>query len=105
MTNKEFNNLYFLADVIKMIKSRHDEICLEYRENETLEMHAMCPSVNLKLRTQMVINFLTFHVTSNVHYSVHKNPPLDPVLSQLNPVHTYIKYFHVNFIHSYAILP
>jgi len=28
-----------------------------------------------------------------VHYHVHKNLPLDPILSQITPVHTFTPYY------------
>jgi len=39
----------------------------------------------------------------NIHYSVHKNPPRDPVMSQINPVHILTQYF--SKIHFNIILP
>jgi hypothetical protein len=36
------------------------------------------------------------------HYRDHKNPPMDPILSQIEPVHTtpsYVSKYHINIIH------
>jgi len=41
-----------------------------------------------KLRVvQLVKKFPAFYGTLKIHYCVHKNPPLDPITSQLNPDH------------------
>jgi hypothetical protein len=40
--------------------------------------------------------FLPF-MEPKVYYCVHKSPPLDPVLGQMNPVHILITYFKDQF--------
>jgi hypothetical protein len=50
---------------------------------------------------QLVKKYPAFLWNPNVHYRVHTSPPLDPVLSQLNPVHPidpYLPKVHLNVI-------
>jgi hypothetical protein len=42
--------------------------------------------------TQLVKKFPAFY--GKFHYRVHNNPSLVPLLSQMNPVHTFSTHFH-----------
>jgi hypothetical protein len=50
--------------------------------------------------SQEILRFLW---NTNVHYHIHKNSPLIPTLSLMNPIHTFSTYFPQ--IHSNIILP
>jgi hypothetical protein len=54
--------------------------------------------------TKKLINILW---NSEIHYRVHKSPPLVPILTQTNPVHitqSYISKIQLNIIHTYVLV-
>jgi hypothetical protein len=51
--------------------------------------------------TQLVKKYPAFLWNPEVHYRVHTTPPLDPIMSQLNPIHPidpYLPKVHLNVI-------
>jgi hypothetical protein len=65
--------------------------------NMTLWSRAILEEADSHSAGKEIPSFLRY---TNVHYLVHKNPPLDPILSQMNPFYliTCFFRFHINII-------
>jgi len=64
---------------------------------ELLEVSLLTPWSRVFLEKltglQLLKKFPLFYGTPKVHYRIHKWPPPDPILSQLDPVHTLTSHF------------
>jgi hypothetical protein len=74
--------------------------CLIYESVTNSMDQSPYSEANSHSASQEILRLLCY---TKVHYSVHKRPPLIPILSQMRPVRTFPSYFPR--VHSNIILP
>jgi hypothetical protein len=95
--NSAFGNCYTFSTDRKTIIPGRDYGKLQYTLNNSMEQSPSSEAVGHS--TDQKIPLLSLN--PKVHYCVHKGPPLDPTLRQMNPAHTLTSYFfgiHFNII-------
>jgi hypothetical protein len=92
----ELNTLYSLVQILFLVLRPHSGIMFTYL------LTPWCWILFEKLIvTQLIRKYPAFLWNPKVHYSVHTSPPLDPILSPLNPVRSinpYLPNVHLNVI-------